>query len=275
MKRFELIFLCLLLVAALCSCNKQQDTPVVSTPVSDDSGTENSQSTTSATTTTGALVVTDAQGTALTNPDGSLVTTCGTGLPTTIRPVTDPSGSTVTQEDGTNKTEIVVPPHITVSTDAQGTTHTSHVTEHTVTTTTTTATTTETTSTTSSTTSSTTTSSTASTTKPTQQEVAGSVSLPAEGYSPDNRIKLGAVTLSDNVVTMVIRNISPVWEPDGDTAYFEYTCYNKNNGILKVDKIDFGYIPVKSQKICTFEIPENTVKVVLTDFEAEYWSVPV
>ncbi len=270
MKRFGVILLSLLLVVGLCACVEQPSEPVSSALVSDDTPQGDAQSTTSSTTTTGALVVTDTQGTAVTNPDGTPVTTYVPSLPTTIRPVTDPSGSTVTEADGTNKTEIVVPPHITVSTDAQGTTYTSHVTEHTVTTTTTTTTTTETTSTTSSSTSS-----TASTTKPTQQEVAGSVSLPAEGYSPDNRIKLGAVTLSDNVVMMVIRNISPVWEPDGDTAYFEYTCYDRNNNILKVDKIDFGYIPVKSQKTCTFEIPENTVKVMLTDFVAEYWSIPV
>ena len=266
MKRLGLIILCVLLVAALCACRKQPDTPIVSTPVSDVSGGGDSTTSTTATT-TGVLVVTDTQGTAVTNPDGSLVTTYVTGLPTTIRPVTDPSGSTVTQEGGTVQTEIVVKPHITVSTDAEGTIHTSLVTEHTVTTTTSTTTT--------STTTSHTTSTTTTTTKPTQQEVADSISLPAEGYSPDNRIKLGAVSLQDHTVTMVIKNISGVWESEDGKSYFEYTCYDKNNGILKVDKIEFGYIPVKSSKTCSFEIPENTVKVFLTDFQAEYWSIPV
>ena len=58
-------------------------------------------------------------------------------------------------------------------------------------------------------------------------------------------------------------------------SYFEYTCYDKNNVKLKVDKIEFGYIAAKSSKICTFEIPKNTVMVELTDFKAEYWSKPV
>lgn len=268
MKRFGAILLSLLLVTGLCACRKQPGEPVSSAPVADDTPQSDAQSTTSSTTTTGALVVTNAQGTVVTNPDGTPVTTYVSSLPTAIRPVTDPSGITVTQEDGTNKTEVVVPPHITVWTDAEGTTHTSHVTEHTVTTTTSATTTTA-------TTSSTVSSTTSSTTRPAQQETAGSVSLPAEGYSPDNRIKLGKVTLQGNTVTMVIRNISKVWESEEGKSYFEYTCYNKNNEILKVDKIEFGYIPVKSQKICTFEIPENTVKVVLTDFEAEYWSKPI
>ncbi len=265
MKRLGWIILCMLLVAALGACRKQPDGPVVSTPVSDVGGEGNSTTSTTTTPTTGALAVTDAQGTAVTNPDGSLVTTHVTALPTTIRPVTDSSGSTVTQVDGTTKTEIVVPPHITVSTDAEGTIHTSYVTEHTITTATTATTTTTTT----------TASTTTSTTKPTQQEVADSISLPAEGYSPDNRIKLGAVSLQDNTVTMIIKNISAVWESEPEKSYSEYTCYDKNNAILKADKIEFGYIPVKSDKTCTFEIPENTVRVVLTDFKAEYWSIPV
>ncbi len=263
MKRFGVILLCLLLAVSLCACIKQPSESVVSTPVSDASGEGDGQSTTSSTTSIGALVVTDTQGTVVINPDGKPVTTHVTALPTTFRPVTDPSGSTVTEADGAGKTEIVVLPHITVWTDAEGTTHTSHVTEHTITTTT------STTSTTSSTTVSTT-----STTKPTQQEVADSISLPAEGYSPDNRIKLGTVSLSGNTVTMVIKNNSAVWETEDGKSYFEYTCYDKRNAILSVGKIDFGYIPVKSSKTCSFEIPENTVMVVLTDFKAEYWSKP-
>lgn len=264
MRRFGWIALCLTLVVGLCACKKKPDEPVISKPVSDVSDAGDSTTSTTTTTTTGALVVTDTQGSAVTNPDGPLVTTHVTALPTTIRPVTDPNGTTVTEADGTNKTEIVVPPHITVSTDAQGTTHTSHVTEHTVTTTTTTTTTT-----------STTTSTTASTTRPTQQEVADAISLPAEGYTPDNRIKLGKVTLQGNTVTMIIRNISAVWEPEEGKSYFEYTCYDKNNFKLTVGRIDFGFIPVKTSKTCNFEIPEGTVKVVLTDFRAEYWSIPV
>ncbi len=117
--------------------------------------------------------------------------------------------------------------------------------------------------------------STTSTTKPTQQDISNAVSLPAEGYTPDNRIKLGEVTLADDLVTMVIKNISAVWESEDGKSYFEYTCYDKNNHKLEVGKIEFGYIPAKGQKICSFVIPENTVKVELTDFQVEYWSIPV
>ncbi len=266
MKRFASIALCLLIMVGLCACKKKPDEPVISKPESDVSGTGDSTASTT-TTTTGALAVTDAEGNVVTNLDGTPVTTMVSVLPTAIRPVTDPSGTTVTEVDGTNKTEVVVPPHITVWTDAEGTTHTSLVPEQMVTT--------ATTATTSTTVTTVTTSTTTTTTKPPQQEVADGISLPAEGYAPDNRIRLGAVSHNNGVVTMVIRNISGVWESEEGKSYFEYTCYDKNNGVLAVDKIEFGYIPVKSSKTCSFTIPANTVKVVLTDFKAEYWSKPI
>ena len=315
MRHFGWIALCFLLIVALCACKKEPSESAVSTPMSDVGGEQDSQSTTSTTTTTttGALVVTDPQGEVVTTDNGVPVTTHVTALPTSTRPVTAPNGSTVTEDDGTVKTEVVIPPHITVSTDTQGTTHTSRVPEQTVTTTTTTTTqpsltteptsstqeptstteptssTQEPTSTTEPTTSTTEpttstqeptsttepTNSTTSTTKPTQQEITNAVSLPAEGYAPDNRIKLGEVSLSGQTVTMVIRNISPVWETEDGKSYFEYTCYDRNNYKLLVGKIEFGYISVKSSKTCTFDIPEGTVKVELTDFQAEYWSIPI
>jgi hypothetical protein len=268
MKRIAWILLCVLLVVGcLCGCSLKKDEAAGNPTTTAAPTTVTAVPSTTVTTTTGALVVTDAQGTVVTDTNGSVVTTHVTALPTTIRPVTDANGTTVTEADGTGKTEIVVPPHITVSTDAQGTTHTSHVTEHTITTTTTTTVTTTTS----------TTASTTSTTKPTQQEVTVTVSLPAEGYTPDNRIKLGTVKLEGNTVTMVVKNISSIWETDAEDGknYFEYTCYDKNNAKLSVGRIELGYMQVKSEKEFRFDIPENTAKVALTDFKAEYWSLPV
>ncbi len=101
------------------------------------------------------------------------------------------------------------------------------------------------------------------------------VSLPAAGYKPDNCIKVMSVSLSGQTVTMEIRNTSRVWETEDGKSYFEYTCYAENGNVLLVDKLLFGYIPTLTTKSYTFDIPEGTYKVVLTDFKAEYWSVPV
>lgn len=125
-----------------------------------------------------------------------------------------------------------------------------------------------------STTTTTTTTTTGTTTRPPESDTPD-VILPEEGYTPDGRIKLGAVSLSGHTVTMVIRNVSSVWESEDGKSYFEYTCYDENDDVLLTNTLAFGYIPVKSSRTFTFDIPENTVKVVLTDFSAEYWSVPV
>lgn len=98
------------------------------------------------------------------------------------------------------------------------------------------------------------------------------VQLPQTGYSPDKRIRVGTVSLDGNVVTIEIKNTSSVWETEDDSSYFEYTCYDRDDAVLSVGRIDFGYIRKKSSKTCTFTIPWNTAKVELTDFAAEYWS---
>ena len=129
--------------------------------------------------------------------------------------------------------------------------------------------------TTTTTTTTTTATATTTTTTTTTQPEEPQVELPKRGYSPDNRIKLGDVTLSGQTVTMEICNASAVWEPEDGKSYFEYTCYDENGSALSVGKINFGYIQSKSSKTFTFDIPKGTVKVVLTDFKAEYWSVPI
>ena len=237
MRRFAWIALCVLSALMLSACNNQSTRPTASTPSSNDR--ENIHASTSTTTTMGALVVTNTAGAVVTKSDGELVTTLVATPPTTIRTVTD--------AQGTSKTEVVVMPHITVATDVDGTIHTSHVTEHTITSTATSST----------------------------SQAANAIDLPKEGYMPDNNIMLGAVSCEKGIVSIEVRNVSSVWESDEGESYFEYTCYDKNNAVLAVGTIPFGYIPVKSSTRCTFAIPENTVKVALTDFHAEYWSAPV
>ena len=294
MKRIGFILLCVTMLIGLCACgnNPSGDSSAVSSDIVSDREPNGGSTTASTTTTVGALVVTDTQGSVVTGTDGSFVTTLVTGLPTTVRPVTNASGSTVTGVDGTVQTEVVIPPHITVTVDEDGTLQTSVVPEQTVTTassvtaTTATVITTVTTAAVSSSTTHAaatteaqqTTATTAATgnggttTRPTQQQVVGAVSLPAEGYSPDNRIQIGEVSLIANVVTMEIKNVSSKWETADEVSYFEYTCYNKNNIILGAGKIEFGFIPVNSSKVCTFTIPDNTAEVLFTKYKAEYWS---
>ena len=108
-----------------------------------------------------------------------------------------------------------------------------------------------------------------------REEAEKAVILPEEGYAPDKRICLGAVSLKNGVVTMEICNVSAIWETEDGKSYFEYTCYDIDGDVLAVDRINFGYIPTKSQKTVTFTIPESTARVELTDFNAEYWSVPI
>ena len=297
MKRIGLLLLCLILAVCLCACGNGGEKPDGSSAPSSDvdstpeTGDTDNAASCATSTTIGALVVTDAQGGAVTNVDGSLVTTHVGALPTVVRPVTNAGGSTATEADGTVKTEIVIPPHITVVTDEVGTLHTSVVPEQTVTTTKTnpaptsttrptagstngavTKTTLATAATTGSTQSKVTTSAgTTGTTKPTQQEGAQSVVLPKTGKKLHTYIVIGSVSLSGNEVSLELKNVSTGRETDGE-SYFEYTCYDKNNVVLAVDKIEIGFIPTRSGKIYTFTIPENTDRVALTDCQAEYWS---
>ncbi len=222
---------------------------------------------TTATTTTGALVVTDASGSAVTKPDGNPATTIVTGLPTQTQPVTKPGGETQTKPDGTVETEVVVPPYITVSTDAAGTTHTSLVPSQTVTTATTTTTT--------STTTTTATTVTTTTTAPPAEQTINGIVLPASGHIADRRIKIGQVSLNGNEVSIVVRNTSSIWQSEDSKSYFKYVCYDKDDKPLESGKISFGYIPVLSEKTCKLTLPAGTAKLKLTDFKAEYWSKPV
>lgn len=115
------------------------------------------------------------------------------------------------------------------------------------------------------------TTSTTATTRPAQQEEAKGIRLPAEGYSPDGKIQIGTVSLTGNTVSMEIKNITTKYQTNQDD-YFEYTCYDENDKVLKTDKIYFGRILKKQSRVCTFTIPDNTASVALTDLKVEYWT---
>ena len=115
------------------------------------------------------------------------------------------------------------------------------------------------------------TTSTTPTTQPTQQEEVKGVSLPAEGYSPDGKIQIGTVQLTGNTVSMEIKNITTRYETNQDD-YFEYTCYDEDGKELKRDRINFGRIYKQQSRVCTFDIPDNTATVELTDLKVEYWT---
>lgn len=121
------------------------------------------------------------------------------------------------------------------------------------------------------TTTTTTTTTAPTTTLPTKQEQVKNVSLPAEGYTPDGKIQLGAVKLTGNTVSVEIKNITKGRETDQDSC-FEYTCYDEDGKQLKRGEIRFGRIHKQQSRTCEFTIPEDTVKVELTDFVVKYWT---
>lgn len=112
---------------------------------------------------------------------------------------------------------------------------------------------------------------TTTTTKPTEQEQVQSVSLPAQGYSPDGRIEIGTVSLKGNILTMQIKNITKGYETDLE-SYFEYACYDKKGRTLRRDKIVFGRISKQSSRTCRFALPKGTAEMKFTKFQAEFWT---
>ncbi|MBQ4612107.1 MAG: SGNH/GDSL hydrolase family protein [Clostridia bacterium] len=108
-------------------------------------------------------------------------------------------------------------------------------------------------------------------TAPTHQ-IIGDISVPATGYSPDDRIQIGEITVDGLDMSIEIKNISRKWESGDGESYFEYTCYDAEGNELSVGYINFGYIATRSNKVCTIVLAEGTAKVELTDFHAEYWS---
>ncbi len=190
--------------------------------------------------------------TTTTSSDGGTTTTTTTLTTTTgIVAITDATGGVVTNASGAVETSVVTgtptSAFVTVYTDTQGTTYTSYVTPTTTTT----------------------------PTAPPVEQVINGITFPANGYSKDDRIKIGSVSLEGDVATIVVQNASKVWESEDGKSYFKYVCSDKDGNMLLGGTINFGYMAVSSNKTFTITLPEGTAKLALTEFEVEYWSKPV
>lgn len=132
MKHVFILLLCAgILTAGLTGCARKALADGVTSPASSrdsaDSGEtgETDESASDSESTTAYVVVTDADGQAVTQADGTPVTSVAYGtLPTEVVTVTNAGGQTVTQADGTPVTSVVTPPTVTTKivqvTDAQG-----------------------------------------------------------------------------------------------------------------------------------------------------------
>lgn len=119
---------------------------------------------------------------------------------------------------------------------------------------------------------------TSTTVAPPRQQEQNSVSLPATGYDPDGkgRLLLGEVTLRGQTVYMEVCNISATWMTE-ETAYYQYTCYDKNGRVLTLSEETFGYIYLGQlragrSKTYTFTLPQGTRRVEITGYHVPYWT---
>ena len=128
------------------------------------------------------------------------------------------------------------------------------------------------------TTAATTVTTTVTTVAPPQQQEQDHVSLPATGYDPDGkgRLKMGEVTLRGQTVYMEVCNVSSNWMTE-ETAYYQYTCYDKDGKVLSLADEAFGYVYLGQlragrSKTFTFTIPQGTRRVEITGYHITYWT---
>lgn len=98
------------------------------------------------------------------------------------------------------------------------------------------------------------------------------VYLPTVGYELDKRLRVKAVSLSGNTVTLEIENTSKLWVPEDDTSVC-YVCKDKGGKELKKEKITIGSIDGGTSKTYRFDIPTSAASVELSELEVNYWSV--
>lgn len=96
--------------------------------------------------------------------------------------------------------------------------------------------------------------------------------LPKVGYELDERLRVKAVSLSGNTVTLEIENTSKLWVPEDDTSVC-YICKDKNGKQLKKEKITIGSIEWDNSKTYSFDIPTSAASVELSELNVNYWSV--
>ena len=98
--------------------------------------------------------------------------------------------------------------------------------------------------------------------------------LPKIGDKLDDYMTITNIEQSGSQVTMSFANNSSVWEAS-EESYLEYTCYGSSDNVIKTEKVDFGYVSSKGTCTCTLELPEETMKVRVTKFVPDYYSVVV
>ncbi|MBR0447312.1 MAG: hypothetical protein IIX28_02460 [Clostridia bacterium] len=112
---------------------------------------------------------------------------------------------------------------------------------------------------------------------------ANPIELPAIGTDIDvtkkkDRIRVSAATwdLNDESVREVFltfKNYTTTWITE-EIDYVQYTCYNAAGTALETGTIYIGCIDTKKNKVKTFsfEVPDDTAKVVLTKSSITYWT---
>ena len=105
------------------------------------------------------------------------------------------------------------------------------------------------------------------------------VKLPETGKKTDidvkgkkGRIYVDAATIDARTVTLTFKNYT-TWQTE-ETDWVQYTAYDADGNTLKTDKIYIGVIDGQKYKIksFTFDVPDNTAEVKLTDSKIVYWT---
>lgn len=104
------------------------------------------------------------------------------------------------------------------------------------------------------------------------------VELPDIGTDIDvknqkKRICVSAATIVDRTVTLTFQNYTTNWITE-ETDWVQYTAYDADGNKLETDKIYIGCIDTKKYKVksFTFDVPDNTAEVKLTDSKIVYWT---
>lgn len=87
------------------------------------------------------------------------------------------------------------------------------------------------------------------------------------------RIFVSAASIVDRTVTLTFKNYTTNWITE-ETDWVEYTAYDADGNTLKTDKIYIGVIDTKKNKTktFTFDVPDNTAEVKLTNSKIIYWT---
>jgi len=104
------------------------------------------------------------------------------------------------------------------------------------------------------------------------------VTLPAIGTDIDvtkkkDRIRVSKAEIVDRTVSLTFQNYTSNWITE-ETDYVKWTAYDADGNALKVGTIYIGCIDTKKNKIktFTFDVPDATAKVAITNSKITYWT---